>query len=288
MEYPIIQVKTSDNKLLYGLYLRSPNSKTILVNIHGTASNFYENYFIELLARKFIDKDVSLLSTNNRGAGVYDAYQETGAAVEKFEDCPIDIDTWTEFILKEGYQNIILSGHSLGTEKVVYYMNNGKFANKISSIILLAPADSYGSHHILDGKTNPRLPQIKSLLKKSENLIKQGKGDIFLSRDAYGSRDGIMPKSADSFINFLGPNSKVLESLPFKTKKLDFYSKIKVPILVVIGDQEEYTAIPITEALKLMKQKNKNTQIFQIKDCDHDFQGKEKELINIILNFIKK
>lgn len=288
MEYPIVQVKTRDDLRLYGLYLRAPKSDTIFINIHGTASNFYEEYFIEVLADKLLTQGISILSTNNRGAGVYDAYQKTGGAVEKFEDCLIDIDMWVEFALKERYKTIILSGHSLGTEKVVYYINHGKYADKVSSVILLAPADSHGSHRILNGEINPRLVEIETLLKKSEKLIHGDKSDEFLPRNAYGSREGIMPKSAESFVNFLGPHSKLLEALPFKTEKLEAYSKIKIPILVVIGDQEEYTAIPITDALELMKRENKNTQTFQIKDCDHDFQGKEDELVDIILKFIKK
>lgn len=288
MNYPIIQIKTPDNIWLHGLYLRPENSSTVFINIHGTASNFYEEYFIEILARKFLENGISMLSANNRGAGVYDAYQKTGAAVEKFEDCIIDIDTWVEFVIKEGHKNIILSGHSLGTEKIVYYMSHGKYADKISSIILLAPADSHGSHRMLDGEVNPRLTEVEALLKESEGLLRQNKGNTFLPRNAYGSHEGIMPKSAESFVNFLGPDSKVLEGLPFKTERLESYSKIKVPILVVIGDQNEYTALPILDALELMKRENKHTRTFQIKNCDHDFQNKEDDLTDIILKFIKK
>ncbi|HEY4501232.1 MAG TPA: alpha/beta fold hydrolase [Candidatus Paceibacterota bacterium] len=287
MKYPIVQVKTRDGLWLYGLHLRADKNDTVFINVHGTASNFYEEYFIEVFADAFLKERVSILSTNNRGAGVYDAYQKSGAAVEKFEDCLTDIDAWIEFAVGEGYKKIVLSGHSLGTEKIVYYMNNGKYADKVTSVVLLSPADSYGSHRTLDGKTNPRLTHVEELLKKAQNLTEQGRGDTFLPRDAYGSHDGIMPKSAESFADFLGSQSKLLEALPFATGKLSAYAKINVPILAVIGDQEEYTAIPIKDALTLMVLENKNAEIHQIKDCDHDFQEKEKELANIVLSFIK-
>ena len=190
-------------------------------------------------------------------------------------------------LFRRGLQKIVLSGHSLGTEKIVYYMNNGTYADNITSVVLLSPADSYGSHRMLDGKTNPRLTHVEELLKEAQRLIEQGRGDTFLPRDAYGSREGILPKSAASFVNFLGPQSKLLEALPFATKKLNAYAKMNVPILAVIGDQKEYTAIPIKDALTLMVLENKNAEIHQIKDCDHDFQEKEKELENIVLSFIK-
>lgn len=272
---------------LYGLYLHADKNDAAFINIHGTASNFYEEYFIEVFANDFLKEGISILSTNNRGVGVYDAYQKSGAAVEKFEDCLTDIDAWIEFAISEGYKKIILSGHSLGTEKVVYYMSNGKYSDKVTSIVLLAPSDSYGSHRILDGETNPRFAHVEELLQEAQSLIEHGHGDTFLSRDAYGSREGIMPKSAESFVDSLGPKSKLLDALPFATRKLDVYAKINVPILAVIGDQEEYTAIPIKDALELMVRENKNTEIHKIKDCDHDFQEKERELSDIVLRFIK-
>src|SRR3989344_2068099 len=118
MEYPIVQVKTPDDIWLFGLFLQSEGSKTIFLHTHGTASNFYEEYFIETLAKQLVASGISLLSANNRGAGTYDPWQKIGASVELFEDCLVDLDTWIEFVLEKGYEKIILSGHRLGTEKV--------------------------------------------------------------------------------------------------------------------------------------------------------------------------
>src|SRR3989344_2139374 len=244
MDYPIVQIKTSDNLSLYGLFLHSLGDRVVFVNIHGTASNFYEEYYIEVFAKSFIKEGVSLLSTNNRGAGVYDAYEGSGAAT-------------------------------------------GKYADRISAIILLSPSDSFGSHRVLDGKDNTKIRRgIEKLLYESAELVKNGRGDVFLPRNTYGSRLGIMPKTPESLINFLGSGSKLLEALPLETNRLEAYGRIKVPILVVIGDQKEYTALPIKDALALMSKENKNTKTVQIENCDHDFQGCEDKLSGIIMKFI--
>lgn len=289
MSYPIVQVKTKDQLWLHGLFLRSDKSKTILINIHGTASNFYEEYFIEVMADLFLTNNISILSTNNRGVGVYDPYQGNGAATEKFEDCVYDIDAWLGFALSEGFQNIILSGHSLGTEKVVYYMGYGKYSDKVSAIVLLAPADSYGSHRLMDGHDNIKVHKdIDNLLKESEILIEKGNKEVFLPRYSYGSHGGIMPKTPESLINFLGADSEILKALPFATRKLETYSKIKVPILVAIGDQQEYTALTVAEALELMKKENSLTEVLRFRNCNHDFEDCEDELAKAVLDFIKK
>jgi len=289
MQYELVWIETKDKLELYGLLKEAKTKDKILINIHGTAGNFYEEDFIANFAEELPKVGISILSTNNRGAYVYDAYQKSGAATEKFEDCLIDIDTWIEFVLNNGYKGVVLSGHSLGAEKVVYYMTYGKYKNKVKAIILLGPADSYGSHRVLDGKDNTKIRKnVESLLEESKKLIANGKDNIFLNRYAYGSHEGIMPKSADSFVNFLGKGSKVVEALPFHIKRLDNYSKIRVPIIVIIGDQNEYTAIPIKDALELMKKENKLTQTVQLKNCNHDFEGKEEELAEIIKEFLVK
>lgn len=286
MNYPLVTVQTKDGLWFYGFYTEAPGSKTVLLNIHGTGSNFYEEYFLEVMTKRFLAEGVSLLFTNNRGTGVYDAYQKTGCAVEKFEECVIDIDTWIAFALERGYENIILSGHSLGTEKIVYYMSEGMYRDKVKGMVLLAPADSVG-YHIYSDDYKPSVEDKKrfdALLAEAQDLIVQGRGDEFLGRYVYG---GISPKSAESFVNFSYLNPEFGKALPFHTRKLEAYSKISIPILALIGDQAEYTAIPPEEALELMKQENPRTEIHQFRACNHDFEGKEDELTELVVQFIK-
>lgn len=288
MHYPITQVKTSDGFWLHGLYLPAEKKETIFINIHGTASNFYEEDFIETFAEKFADKNISMLSTNNRGAGVYDCWDNKGAAVEIFEECLFDIDAWIEFAIKENFKKIILSGHSLGTEKVVYYMNKGRYRNKINAIVLLAPADSpkwrdFDTEYAVPETGETGRKRVELQIEAAKKMVADGRGDNFMDRGAYA---GLMPKSAASLLNFLGDNTEILKALPLHSGKLEMYSKIKVPIFVAIGDQHEYTGIPIKDALDLMVKENKNTVAVQIKDCDHDFTGREEELAKKVMNFI--
>jgi len=172
---------------------------------------------------------------------------------------------------------------------VVYYVNHGKYCDKVSAIVLLGPADSFGSHRLHNGKDNTGVrASVENNLRIAESLVKEGCGDAFLSRNAYGSHRGIMPKSAESFLNFLGKESKLVEGLPFVQGKLESYAKIRVPILAVIGDKEEYTGLTIDSALELMRRENKLTETVKFKGCDHDFQGKEHELTDVVLEFITR
>lgn len=284
MKGELIEIETSDGLPLYGMHHKIKESKTILINIHGTASNFYENYFMEPLSGELAKRGISTLSTNNRGAAVMQVYPHAGAAIEHFEDCILDIDAWIDYALALGYKNIILQGHSLGAEKVVYYMNKGKYIEKIKSVILLGPADSYGE----TAEFCWNKIQLKELLDEAEELVKEGNKEIFL-RKKWLSHGKVLPKSADSFLNFFRPNSELSKALPLRLgKNFKMYQKIKVPILIAIGDQEEYTVIPIKEALEALKRENHLASCFQLKDCNHDFEGKEEELNEIIITFLKE
>ena len=277
MVYSIVEIKTSDNLPLYGLYNKIDKSKTLLINVHGTASNFYENYFITPLTENLEKFNISTLSTNNRGASVMQVYPHAGAAIEHFEDCVLDIDAWIDYVISQGHKTIILQGHSLGTEKVVYYMNKGKNANKINAVILLSPADSYG--YTTELCLNKK--QLNELLEEAKNLVNKGAKEVFL-RKKWLCHGNTLPKGADSFLNFFSQDSELSKTFPLRQgKNLKMYQNIEVPILIAIGDQEEYTVIPIKEALEVFKRENKLASCFQLKDCSHDFEGKEEELLRL-------
>jgi len=284
MKYPIVRVTTKDKLILHWLIIEGKGSNKIVINIHGSASNFYEEPFFENMAVTFPKNGFSWLSINTRGNSVLThTWQKTGSAVEKFEDCLLDIDTWIEFVINKGYSTIILQGHSLGTEKIVYYMNKWKYKAKITWVVLLGFSDSFGCTHKFMNKTNSK----KELFNESKNLIKEGKWEQFLTTQWY-SHAWILPKSAESFINQFSENSELAKAFPFRLKRLDFYSKIKVPILAIISDNDnaEYTTIPIKEAAELLKKNNNKTNTVIIPKTNHDFEDKEEELTNIIRDFL--
>lgn len=288
MNYPIVQVQTTDGMWLHGLFIEAKKPKAVFLNVHGTASNFYEEDFIEVMTEKFLDEGISMLSTNNRGTGVYDAWDKKGAASEIFEDCLIDIDAWIEFIIEKGYTKIILSGHSLGTEKVVYYMGFGKYKTKINAVVLLAPADSprwryYDDSYKVPGSGETGKARVDLQVRDAQKMINEDRGDELMDRTVYG---GVMPKTPKSFLNFMADNTEILKALPLHSGRLELYGKITVPIFVAIGDRHEYTGIPIVDALELMKRENQRTEAYQIKDCNHDFEEKEEELTNLVSKFI--
>jgi pimeloyl-ACP methyl ester carboxylesterase len=280
---PLVSVVTRDNISLNGLYIANNKQKNIFINIHGTASNFYDEPFIGTFAEKLPENNWSFLSTNNRGHDILTGWtkKQSGDATEIFEKCLLDIDAWIEFAKDLGYKNIILCGHSLGAEKVVYYMNKGKFTKDVNSIILLGPADSFEYQYNFMNKKNIK----EMLFNEAKNLIKNKKGFQCLSSYWHCHFD-VLPQSATSFMNFFEENSELSKVLPFSKKSLPMFRTIKTPILAITGNMHEFTVIPPKDAMQLLEDENISCKT-HILNCDHDFDGKVDDLWIIIEKFIK-
>lgn len=145
----LLQISTSDGLYIHGFYCPSSDKKVALLHIHGFEGNFYENNFVYSLIKNLSQNNIAFLTVNTRGNNkisdfntVDGKYKTIGAWNELLEEAHLDISAWIKFLLDEGYQEIILQGHSLGTVKVIHYLFQGEYKEKINKLILLAPFES--------------------------------------------------------------------------------------------------------------------------------------------------
>lgn len=288
MRYPIVKVKTKDGYSLHGmLFEPKTKNKFIIIHIHGSAGNFYFNDFYPHLAELANHLNVAYLTTNNRGSEVYNietGTKYTGAAIEIFEECLLDIDAWIEFAVSKGYKYIILEGHSFGTNKIQYYALNGMYKSKIKALILLGFTDSYGGQLEYLKEVNKRN---ENILEEAEELVKKGKPYQLISDLKINW--GELPQSAQAYINFMSDDSALSNVLPLgQNKEFTNFKKIKTPILGVVGDTDECTVIPPKDAVEMLNRENEKAQCYMIKNCSHSYQGKEKEIVKIVRRFLEK
>ena len=282
MSYPIVEIKSIDNITLYGLLSQPAKSDVIYLNIHGTGSNFFCEKFQKIFYDQLPEMGVDVLFTNNRGSYVMDSWQDTGAALEIFEDSLLDIDAWIEWAIKENYSKIILSGHSHGTEKVVYYMNNGKHKDKVSAIVLMGFCDSYETQKNYE-KTIP-----ENLMAEALQKVNTNKGYELLTGQRR-AQAGEVPTSAKTYLNYFSNDSELSKVLPFRNNStLPMIHSINVPILGIIGDHDEYTIIPIKDAAHLIERENKLAKVYQVEGSGHCYEGYQQELISLIKDFLNR
>jgi len=279
------RIITKDNLELHGL-LFEPERKTnnALIHVHGWVGNFYENKFIDYIAKEAASKGFAFLTFNNRGAGIINDfikrkktkvdYARIGGSLEEFKDCIFDIKAVVDFLSKKGYKKIVLQGHSLGCQKATFYKYKTK-DKRIKGLILLAPVDDVAfTKSALKDK-------YKKALKTARAMVKKGKGNNPVPRwmAFYPLLDASM------FLNVADPESASGRIFDF-SGKLKEIKNVNCPILVTFGSKDNYQAKP-EEKLKILRESVEGCNVKLVKNADHKFVDFEGKLSKLIANWLK-
>ncbi len=131
---------------LDGILYRAPASRATVVHAHGSFGNFYQNPFVRVLARALQNAGYNFLSFNlSAHDGLCEGYfangsfAYVGASLVGFETCIDDI-AGAVAVAEQLGAPVVLSGHSLGSDRVVSATKSWGWDHPI---ILLAPCDSY-------------------------------------------------------------------------------------------------------------------------------------------------
>lgn len=284
MKQEFIRFESIDNIELPGI-LYTPNTKTnrVVIHVHGLNGNFYENRFIDILAKSYTENNYAFLTFNNRGRDFItellkgNEFTIIGGSLERFKDCILDIDGIVNWVKDRGYDEIILEGHSYGCNKVLYYYNNKK-SNIIKKIVLLAPCDI--PSECIKFLSSEEYEKAKS---ESTRLVEEGKENelIDFSVMANGKIGAgtfyydFLPGGENDFIRYGDLKSELLNN-------------IDIPLLVIFGDIDECVLTkPIEVVKQYLKDNLRDVNIQIISGADHSYTGKYNELGEIIKNNMK-
>lgn len=236
----LVSCVTKDDLHLYGFFRSSGD--TVLAHTHGTASAYGIEAFEVGLDIWAEEMGWGFLTYNNRGAHVLEDWQKSGAAVEKFSDSPIDIISWLNFLKSNDVKKVILSGHSLGTEKIVNFARKNQHPMVIQ-LLLLSPSDSYGCQKRWEDMSG------KIYMKEAIHKTKHGKGALML--DDPKAHAGLLPISAESYIDFFSEDSDIRKALPFGEDSIE---KLPIPTWAIVPKTDEWNVTsPQDYQLKLEK-----------------------------------
>ncbi|MDD3083505.1 MAG: alpha/beta fold hydrolase [Candidatus ainarchaeum sp.] len=258
-------------------FLSYSNNKKIIIHVHGMGGDFFRFPLTWELAKQSKKMGYDLFLINTRGYGliskIWGKKKKTlGTAHEKFEDCLIDIDSAIKNVLKLGYKEIILSGHSTGCQKITFYQSK-KQNKKVKGLILLSPADDFN--------LEKKRINSKKHLKIAKKMLKNGKGNEIMPKK-------ISNYNAKRFLSFADP--KNIEAQLFNYEgKLILFSKIKCPIIAIFGEKDYFAKQKAEECLNILKSKT-NSKYFETKiipKAEHNYKGQEKITVKKIIKFLK-
>ncbi|MDD5146899.1 MAG: DUF1749 domain-containing protein [Candidatus Pacebacteria bacterium] len=285
-KHNLLQIATADGLLLHGYYIPSKNKKVAVLHIHGFEGNFYENNFVHVLVKEMEEKGISFITANTRGNGkdtdfntVEGQIVNIGARYELLEEAHLDITAWLKVLINEGYKEIVLMGHSLGTVKAVRYLFEGEQKNQINKLILLAPFDKKGYLLVQNLDT-------ENLLNQAQEAIDKGRGGELVTPE-FG--DGIT--SYQTFISWYKQDD-LGRMFEFSSPKYEFpiLKQINIPTKIVVGSKDAYF-YPTNpkhpeEAMKILLNKIPHSQGKIIEGAVHSFKPHESLMAKEVSAFI--
>lgn len=252
----IVSCRTEDRLQLHGLW--AGGGDTVLIHNHGTASAYGIESFEPQLQRWAGENGWGFLTCNSRGAHVLEDWQNSGAAVELFSDSPKDLKAWLGWASKTGAKRVILSGHSLGTEKIAHFLR-GHEAPSIVGAILLAPSDSPGCQERWEDESG------KDYMSEAIRMCNSGRaGHLMGDRLVHA---GILPMTARAYLDFFNEDSDLRRALPFRTGGLE---RIHVPTYALIPADDVWNIASPKDYMEQIKTAGGDGEIC---GCNHDFEG---------------
>lgn len=290
MEQELIAIPFGSSKV-DALYYKSKKnvseeiSKTAVIHVHGFLGNFLDGtqrFLPPILAKS----GYSSLSINTRLAnfGLFFGYGI-------IDDTIPQIDRSIEFLLEQGFKNIVVSGYSLGGAVALRYMamrNSEKKYPHIKGVIVLAAPysmpdsikrrwDKWGSE-----------PSYDQIYKEAEAIFKGDPDNTDEDRTIviYKTRgDSYIPEHSGIYTyktwwHLASPHAE-------SGKCYNQIEKIKLPILLVQGWYDEVVSSQETYHLAQVARDagNKSVSVFFV-DSGHAFEGNEKELGDIAVGWL--
>lgn len=263
----LIRVTTDTGIALQGAIFSKNGRKNeqVILHFHGIWGNFYENPFIDYFAEFYPSQGYDFMSVNTQ-------FHDGGAMTGRFETCVSDIMAWINLtISKYKYKKIILQGHSLGSQQIVYAFSkkkNEKTLRKVVGAILLSPVDNIALYCKKDIRIRDQL------IARAKSLAEQG-DDTLIPKDIFD----MWPLSAGTLLNLIDHNTHS-DMFPFRNGSLENtpLAQMDIPIFMGIGS-DDITIFPSSEEQRRQLSSLQNIKLSIVKGAPHNFTGYEPPLL---------
>jgi pimeloyl-ACP methyl ester carboxylesterase len=222
----LILVETEDKVALNGLLWepqKASDSLVVMVPGGTTGAALFPAHDYSPLAKALTDKGYAFLLCNLR-ASYNNPYAEYSDAVK-------DIAAFVAYAKSKGYARIAVLGISLGGARMAEYVaERNDPAVKAVGFIASIPSP-YLEFQIRSSETDKR--RLEDTLRHARELVAQGKGHEPVGFENWFPDGLSIMGTAKTLISFFGAPSD-----PGTPSSIKYGPKIKVPALVIHGDQD--------------------------------------------------
>lgn len=277
-----LDIVTRTGTVLNGVLFPAPGADTVVIAITGVHGNFYSNPFYVNIGQTLSASGIDFVYAQTRDAfGEVDIVnaktskqEKIGSFNEDFAKADDDVAAYIDFAERRGYKRIILAGHSLGANKIIYYLSRNTDSG-VEKFILLSPANI---KHLTSVVTAGERQLVR-------DYVKSGKGQVLLPFPLLGW----LPCVADTAYQWL--YSGTLDNVHVEADG-DFsqVENITHEGALLIGTYDRFTygdpAAFLSNINDHMPTAARNQLVF-IERTGHTYQGKEQELADTILSMVQ-
>ena len=137
-----LDVATRRGTILNGILFPAQSSDTVVIAVTGIHGNFYSNPFYYNIGDTLSAAGIDFIyAQTNDALGEIETYnvktggkELIGSWNERFSYTDEDIDAYLDYAAKN-YRHVILAGHSLGANKVIYYLARNHDKKRVEKFI---------------------------------------------------------------------------------------------------------------------------------------------------------
>lgn len=273
-----LDVPTKRGTVLDGVLFSAGNADTVLIAITGIHGNFYSNPFYYNIGDTLNAGGMDFIyAQTNDAFGQIETYNANtgrkeliGSWNEDFHYTDEDIEAYLDFAEKAGYKHIVLAGHSLGANKVIYYLSRHKDP-RIEHFVFLSPANiGYLTSDVTEGE--------KKIIRQQ---VERGDGNKMLPFPLLGWISCIANTAYQWVFDNMLDNVHVEKDRDFSQVERITYTGA-----LVIGTYDNFTYGNPSGFLKNINEHMptaKENKLIFLERTGHTYQQKEQELADQLL-----
>lgn len=281
----ILRVATPRGLELKGAIYGDNIMDTVVIMLTGICSNVFQNDLLDATGKILSRNNIACIIAHTMDSFSCFAYSDfsihkqrnTGVVFDDFDAVYEDVEAYVKFAKQKGWKNIILAGHSLGSNKLIHYLGNTP-DDFVDYFIVSSPIDLAYWWSII--------PQKDTYLKMAQEFLAEGRENDIMPF-LFG---GFSPMSAKTVLGFY--NAENLKNCPVLSRDGETNSlySIRPNGSFIIGSKDSVVGDDAGEFIMKInsccKHPGKN-QVIVVPDASHIFYGKHDEYAATVLKCLQ-
>ncbi|KAG0580114.1 hypothetical protein KC19_4G147700 [Ceratodon purpureus] len=255
---------------------KTGNYKQQVVFIGGLTDGFLATDYVEPLAKALEAEKWSLVQPLFTSS-------YTGFGTSSLKEDAIEIEQLLNYLIdQEDSEGFILVGHSTGCQDIVHYLRTGGHCTRaVRGAILQAP--------VSDREFRATLPETQPMLELAEKMIKEGKGEELMPRDA-SPEAPITANRFRSLSAYMGDDDLFSSDFSDAQLKARLGHMSRVPCQVIFSMADEYVPDHVDKVnlIKRLCEAMGGADKMAIPWGNHSLSNRVEETVRAMLSFIKK